>query len=237
MPAPLVPNEAIPELAARADSPEMLQVLRRIQQAGFIPNGRDADRKTVGILKQLADLGLVDPAYEGPTEGAPFLWASNGNGSRVLKYLASIPRGPHYEILSSELATWLLEQGEDRWWNVDGDPLLTGRLTFPCPASELAEELRKINRPLLVQAKKDDIEAKGQRVGKDKLNDLVSHFAENMKVFGTGEMPPWGGDRLLYLRWKGAPDEWLLAEDSETTEQMRTEETIRTSQAAKTKRE
>jgi hypothetical protein len=42
---------------------------------------------------------------------------------------------PHYTIASSELASWLEMQGTDRWWSVDGDPLLTGRLSLPCPAA------------------------------------------------------------------------------------------------------
>ncbi len=220
MPTKLVPNEAIPDLAAAVNSPEMVKILRHIQQTGFILNGKYLGSETTTVLNQLATLGLVDSSYEGSNEGSPFMWVGNGNGSRVLRYLAGIPLGPHYEIASPELASWLEEQGKHRWWNVDGDPLLTGRRTFPCPAEELAVELFRINRPLLVQAKKDDRNAKGQRIGKEQLNELVGHFAENLHVFSTGEMPPWGGDRLLYLRWKGAADEWLLAEDTETTEQM-----------------
>ncbi|MCI0464135.1 MAG: hypothetical protein L0Z62_44950 [Gemmataceae bacterium] len=237
MPAKLVPNDAIPHLAARVDSPEMLKILHHIQQVGFILNGGDVDAETARILNQLAALGLVDPGYEGPPEGPPSIWVSNGNGSRVLKYLASIPVGPHYEILSSELAAWLEEQGPDRWWNVDGDPLLAGRRPFPCPASELAAELRRIGRPLLVQAKKDDANAKGQRIGKEKLNDLVEPFAENLHAPGPGQLPPWGSDRFFYLRWKGSSEDWLLVEDSETTEQMRAEEILRAVEAANTKRE
>jgi hypothetical protein len=171
-------------------------------------------------LKQLTELGLVDPAYDGDSREAPYLWSSNGNGTRVLRYLASIPVNPHFEISSSELAAWLEEQGKDRWWNVDGDPLLTGRMTFPCPAGDLAQVLRKIGRPLLVQAKKDDRDAKGQIIAKDELNAIVGRFEENLHVTGGGDMPACGGDRLLYLCWKGSADEWLLEEDSETTELM-----------------
>ena len=82
--------------------------------------------------------------------------------------MASIVTGPHYEIHSTELAAWLEKQGKDRWWNVDGDPLLTGRLEFPCPADELAEELRRLNRPLLVQAKTPD--ARGQQVDRNQID-------------------------------------------------------------------
>jgi hypothetical protein len=219
MPAELVPHAEIPDLAAHV-SGEMLAVLRRIQRGGFIQNSTSLDRETFNLLQQLAALGLVDPGYDGDTSGPPYNWLRNGNGSRVLEYLASIPVGPHYEIASADLAAWLEEQGKERWWNVDGDPLLTGRRTFPCPASDLAAELRKINRPLLVQAKKDDTDARGQPIGKDKLDELVGHFSDDLRVSGGAEVPPWSGDRLLYLRWKGAPDDWLLEEDSETTEDM-----------------
>ena len=157
MPADLVPHSAIPELAAQVTrEPGMLQVLRRVEEAGYIMNGREVDTETARILRELTELGLVDPGYQGVTSGSPYHWISNGNGSRVLSYLTGIRAGPHYEVAAGELAAWLEQQGEDRWWTVDGDPLLTGRLAFPCPADELAPELRKIGRPLLVQAKKDD---------------------------------------------------------------------------------
>lgn len=87
MPADLLPNEAIPELASHVDSPEKLSVLQRIQRAGFLVNGGDIDPKTAETLQQLTEFGLVDPGYEGQTGGKPFLWVSNGNGSRVLRYL------------------------------------------------------------------------------------------------------------------------------------------------------
>ena len=135
--------------------------------------------------------------------------------------MASIASGPHYELPSAELAAWLEAQGKDRWWNVDNDPLLTGRLEFPCPADELAEELRRINRPLLVQAK--GAEAKGQRVDRTQLDPAVSRFYENIHTNGH-EHPPWAADRFLYLCWKGSGNEWLLAEDSVTTEQNKADE-------------
>ncbi|HEY7427517.1 MAG TPA: hypothetical protein VH682_25005 [Gemmataceae bacterium] len=236
MPANLVPPGAIPNLAAQVAS-EMLAILRRIQRAGFIQNSKRLDRATFDLLQRLADHGLVDRGYDGDTSGPPSMWVSNGNGSRVLKYLASIPVGPHYEIASAELAAWLEEQGGDRWWNVDGDPLLTGRRTFPCPASDLAAELHQIGRPLLIQAKKEDQDAKGQPIRKDKLDGLVGHFSENLYVPGGEEAPPWSGDRLLYLRWKGAADDWLLEEDSETTEEMRSHEWDQGDDTAKVKQE
>jgi hypothetical protein len=224
MPADLVPHAAIPDLAARV-SPEMLEVLRRIQKAEFIMNGEGVDAKTAEALGRLSELGLVDPGYAGDEQGSPYMWVSNANGSRVLSYRTGIRGGPHYEVPAVELAAWLENQGKDRWWNVDGDPLLTGRLTFPCPAAHLAAELKKINRPLLVQARKGDAGARGQTIDAAKLGDAVGRFAENDHT--TGQASPWANDRILYLCWRGSLPEWLLEEDSEATAQMQIEERAR----------
>jgi hypothetical protein len=72
MPADLVPHSAIPQLAARV-SPELLDVLRQIQRAGFIMNGRDVGEKTVAMLRQLAEFGLVDTGYEGDRVERPYM--------------------------------------------------------------------------------------------------------------------------------------------------------------------
>lgn len=125
--------------------------------------------------------------------------------------MSAITDGPHYEVCSTELAAWLERNGMDSWWNVDGDPLLTGRLTFPCPADELIPELRRIGKPLLVQAKKHDAGAKGQVIDATKLDGVVERLKENVTV--TGAMPEWGEDRFFYFTWKGSPHEWMLAED------------------------
>ena len=221
MPAKLVPHAAIPDLAGRVSRPEVVKALQRIKKAGFILNDEGVDEETASVLRELTELGLVDPAYEGDTSRPPSMWVSNGNGSRVVEYLTGIRAGPFYEIPATELAAWLEEQGQDRWWNVDGDALLTGRMSFPCPARDLAEELRKIGRPLLLQGKRGDRTARGQLIGKAQLNGVVGHFADDLHVSGQGQLPPWSGDRLLYLCWKERPDAWLLVEDSETTEQFK----------------
>jgi hypothetical protein len=176
----------------------------------------------VEILQQLTELGLVDAGYDGDSSGPPHMWLANGNGSRVLTYMTGIRGGPHYELPSAELAAWMEEQGPDRWWSVDGDSLLTGRMTFPCPARNLAAELRKIGRPLLVQAKKDDTSARGQVISKDKIEGVTDAFANNVHMITGGEKPSDSEDRVLYLCWKGSTEEWLLAEDSETTALMTT---------------
>ena len=114
--------------------------------------------------------------------------------------MESIQTGRHYEILSSELAKWLEERAPDSWWNVDGDPLLTGRLSIPCPTDELAAELRKINRPMLVAAK-DDPGAKGQTIDASKVGALT-RYAGNLNT--PGPVASWVNDRLFDLSWKGS---------------------------------
>ena len=129
--------------------------------------------------------------------------------------MESIQTGRHYEILSSELAKWLEERAPDSWWNVDGDPLLTGRLSIPCPTDELAAELRKINRPMLVVAK-DDPGAKGQAIDASKLGALTRYAGD---LNSPGSMLSWVNDRLFDLSWKGSPQVWLLIEDSDSARQ------------------
>jgi hypothetical protein len=91
MPAALVPDDRIPELAAHLESPATLQVLRHLREAGFLLNGADLAPETAAVLRRLTDLGLVDAGSDGSTHGMPFIWVSNGNGERVLKYLAASP--------------------------------------------------------------------------------------------------------------------------------------------------
>jgi hypothetical protein len=126
---------------------------------------------------------------------------------------------PHYKIVSPELAAWLEAQGTDRWWNVDGDPLLTGRLSFPCPADELATELRRINRTLLVQDRHKVPAGSGQQIVARDLDGLVTRLGDNIPT--NGVKPAWASDRVFLLCWEDRGDEWLLVEDEETTERSR----------------
>jgi hypothetical protein len=130
---------------------------------------------------------------------------------------------PHYRISSSELAGWLEAQGTDRWWNVDGDPLLTGRLSFPCPADELADELRRINRTLLVQDRRKTPSGRGEQIVARDLDGLATRLGDNVRTNGA---PPWASDRLFFLCWDDHGDEWLLAEDEETTERSRADASV-----------
>jgi hypothetical protein len=126
---------------------------------------------------------------------------------------------PHYAIASTELANWLERQGTDRWWTVDGDPLLTGRLSLPCPADELAEELRRINRPLLILDQRKPPVGQGESITASDLDALVARLGDNIHT--TEARTAWALNRLFCLCWQDRGDEWLLVEDEETTERSR----------------
>jgi hypothetical protein len=130
---------------------------------------------------------------------------------------------PHYQIASSELADWLERQGKDIWWGVDGDPHLTQWINFPCPADVLAAELRRINRPLLIRDPNKGPEARGQQVTAQELDQLATRFWSGFPRTGPGPRPVWIDDRAFYLAWPNREDEWMLLEDSETTEEERQE--------------
>ena len=108
------------------------------------------------------------------------------------------------EIQAKELADWLIQQGSDVYWTVDGDPLLAGRLSLPCPGDELADALHAIDRPLLVFAPVVATRPSDAGSAMPKLDDLVE----------TEEL----GTRVLQLQWKGSNQIWLLIEDEETSE-------------------
>lgn len=125
----------------------------------------------------------------------------------------SIRDEAHFELSSSELAAWIERQG-DQWWSVDGDRILTGRLSFPSPGDELAAALRRINRPLLVQDRRPRPQGKGEVIGGDRLDELATTLDAVSPI--PGEEPASAQDRLFYFSWKGSPDEWLLLEDQAT---------------------
>jgi len=127
--------------------------------------------------------------------------------------MSLVPYGPHYELPAEELAKWLEKQGADRWWTVDGDPLLTGRLSFPCPADELASELRSIAKPLLMADTRQKSAAKGQLVSANDLDSLAS-YTEGPQGY---EEPLESRERWFHLSWKGQEPDWFLAEDLATT--------------------
>ncbi len=114
--------------------------------------------------------------------------------------MESIANGPHYELHSAELARWLEELAPDSWWYEDGDPLLAGRVFFPCRNNELASELRKINKPLLVQAPPYESEAKGQAIVAHQISSLIARLTDHLR--SEDDLPPFAQDLWLYLRWR-----------------------------------
>lgn len=129
--------------------------------------------------------------------------------------MMSIRSEPHFEVPSSGLAEWIEKQGTTVWWNVDGDPLLTDRLTFPCPGDELADVLRRFDRPLLVQDPKKRPNANGQIIGNVEIDSLANVLGSNVQY--SGNKPAWADDRIFCCCWKDSDDEWLLTEDIETS--------------------
>lgn len=138
----------------------------------------------------------------------------------------SIRGEAYYQLPAGELAAWIERQGADTWWTVDGDPILTGRLSFPCPGDELSDELRRINRTLLVRDTQERSEAAGQAVDRNALDAMVDRLGKHASV-GAGPQPAWTSDRFLHLCWEGSDQEWLLVEDRETTESSRNDLAVR----------
>lgn len=112
---------------------------------------------------------------------------------------------PYRTLAASELADWIDRQPEAQWWSVDGDPLLTGRLSFPCPGDELSNDLRTIDRPLLLFDKSLRFEDGGQPATAGRIDELA---ADRVDEYG-----------LLQLCWKSRPEhDWLLVDDDAIVE-------------------
>jgi hypothetical protein len=133
----------------------------------------------------------------------------------------SIRDEPYYQISTNELATWLEMQGIDRWWGVDGDPILAERVNLPAPADELASELRRLRKTLYLA------DGSVQRAGKGDWIDAAT-LSRLTADFGRGKSPPeqrpnWLADGELELRWadSNTDEAWILYEDEETSESYR----------------
>jgi hypothetical protein len=128
----------------------------------------------------------------------------------------SVRDEPHYRISSSELAAWVEAQGENRWWGVDGDPFLSGLLSWPAPAFEVAPALRDINRTLLVRDRRKPPCGRGELIAARNLDALVTRLGDDI-LFPPGPIPVWANDRVFYLCWEDQEDEWMFMEDEEST--------------------
>ncbi len=108
-------------------------------------------------------------------------------------------KSPHYILPARTLAEWIESQPE-KWWSVDGDPLLTSLVDFPCPGDELAPVIRQVGKDLVLQDKNPVSRADGEVIAGDRLDELSD--TSNRKHH-----------KILRLSWKGSDVDWLLIED------------------------
>jgi hypothetical protein len=106
---------------------------------------------------------------------------------------------PHYTLPAAELARWIESQPEQWWW-VDGDPWLMSVLDLPCPSDELAPEIRKVGKDLLLYDKTPGSTAHGERIRADQLDALA-------------DRRNWRRRRTYVLTWVDSDEEWELRED------------------------
>ncbi len=110
-------------------------------------------------------------------------------------------------IPSRKLAEWLDSQ-PDTWWSVDGDPLLTSEVDFPCPSDELAEALRKHENDITVFTNRKTQPSGGADLHSLDLDELTD--TENPRK-----------EKNILAAWRGSEIEWLLSEDKEMAEAAR----------------
>lgn len=106
-------------------------------------------------------------------------------------------------ITPRELADWLDGQ-PDSWWVVDGDPVLTSEVNFPCPYDELSLALRKHEKDIHLfpyAPRRSNGDRGSNRINLDDLMDTSD---------------PLG--RVILARWEGSDVDWLLIEDDEMAE-------------------
>jgi hypothetical protein len=111
----------------------------------------------------------------------------------------AVKEKPHYTLSAENLADWL-EAQPDKWWSVDGDPLLTSVVDFPCPSDELAPVIRRVGTNLLIQDKNSESSAHGEVIAKEKL-DILADTANRRHR------------RIFHLSWANSDLDWLLLED------------------------
>jgi hypothetical protein len=113
----------------------------------------------------------------------------------------SVHERPHYVVKPTELAKWL-DRESDTWWMVDGDPLLTGVVDFPCPSNELSEVLRRSKRELFLYPVKPistGSQPAGQTIKRQSLDELADQDNPQKR-------------RTFLFTWSDREDEWLLVE-------------------------
>jgi hypothetical protein len=91
---------------------------------------------------------------------------------------------------------------------VDGDPVLTSEVDFPCPHEELSEALRKHGGTILVFPRFPAKSKVGRDPGFLNLDDLAD--TENPRK-----------EKKFLAVWSGSDIEWLLSEDKFMAEEAR----------------
>jgi hypothetical protein len=106
----------------------------------------------------------------------------------------------YYVVRADDLADWIERQPE-MWWTVDGDPDLKGVVDFPCPSNELAPEIRRVGKNLLMQDKFPSA-GEDEVVEGRKLDELTIDYGRHHV-------------RAFYLAWEDSDIPWLLMEDKD----------------------
>lgn len=112
----------------------------------------------------------------------------------------SLKDKPHYTLRAATLAEWINSQPE-KWWSVDGDPMLMSTVDFPCPNDELAPAILRAGKDLLLlRDMKPNLLLEGAEIGKQDLDAMV--------VPSNKRHPP-----TLHLAWENSDLDWFLFED------------------------
>jgi hypothetical protein len=120
-------------------------------------------------------------------------------GAKLREFHVSIKDKPHYTISARAMADWL-ESQPDKWWSVDGDPLLESIVDFPCPTDELAPAIRNEGKSLLLEDRRPASQAHGEEIGAERLDELTA-FSRKKR------------HKILVCSWADSNVDWLLLED------------------------
>ncbi len=108
-----------------------------------------------------------------------------------------------YETSAAALGAWLRANGGESWWSIDGDPDLTGKMSFPSSTEDLAAALEERGDAVLLLSASSTLRAP---VGPAEVEKAV--------------MKDTAGNRVLQLSWPGG-EAWLLIEDRETRAELK----------------
>jgi len=136
----------------------------------------------------------------------------------------SVSNEPHFVISTNDVATWLERQG-DEWWTVELDPIIGSRIPLPGPMERLAKFLRYLNRPMLILDRRPAPTGKGEVIGSDDLDELVSYIGDEHNLSAEARKQSlWTQSRFFDCSWPNSTDDWRLREDLDTTEMIRADE-------------